>query len=375
MIDSIQNYDLPNFSKSSVNFSSDQIKAILLMNENLSITCDKTILENLNKNNGNFISNYNHFSESCEKLNYCLLELNKIYKKYDQSYKFSLDSYVSSKSSINLDKSKIYQFKPYSTSLNCDFSALNEELVFNKMQNCNIQQIVALSRGGENFFWKIIKLLSIGPLTLGNVLINPNSGKNMINRPEKNNDNNRIPPYSINDDGRLRFDPLFLRPEPHIRPDQPNQPTCGQTIPRIEEIFFEAKQTSTDVIDLGYKELQFRIKDIKNADKFYCTKEKFGRLSRSPYTGKPTVLSMRETLTGLNAEAAGYVINIDRIPEEYHDEICNLDFIIDGPGNFTHADVKNPISSKMLQTQNPSKKRDLNKQGIDIGKKTREAKK
>lgn len=74
---------------------------------------------------------------------------------------------------------------------------------------------------------------------------------------------------------------------------------------------------------------------------------------------------MDEARAAIQAEMKGIIKNISRIDKPYCKSV-DLDFKIDGPGQYTHLDVKHPVGSKILKRQGQTK--GLMDMAYDIGK-------
>jgi len=105
-----------------MNLSAYELQLFLITNDYslLNQLNEKKFLKTLNFHQPNFLLNYESSNNNIEKINWLILRLGKIYKKYSKPSK--LNYYLEP----CLDLSKIYRFKSYSITLNFNFIELRD---------------------------------------------------------------------------------------------------------------------------------------------------------------------------------------------------------------------------------------------------------
>ena len=140
-----------------------------------------------------------------------------------------------------------------------------------------------------------------------------------------------------------------------------NKPLSCRNNVKINEEQFNGNQadpmeTMSRRLSPEYTEYQQKFNSPPLSERFdtkQYDQSKFKELAKDPKAKKEVFhkTTVDEARTAIYAESEGLVNNPKRIEKP----ICNnvdLDFQIDGPGPYTHMDVKHPVGSEILLKQN-----------------------
>ena len=139
-----------------------------------------------------------------------------------------------------------------------------------------------------------------------------------------------------------------------------NKPLSCQNNAKInQEQFSKNQNKSSSSMEKRSKHLseeyrkyqqKFNYPPLKTFDTKNCDEKKFEKLAKDPKANKDIFhkTTLDETRAALHSEMEGIVDNSERIKKPLCKSI-DLDFNINGPGLYTHMDVKHPVGSKILK--------------------------
>lgn len=105
-----------------------------------------------------------------------------------------------------------------------------------------------------------------------------------------------------------------------------------------------------------YEDFQEEYSSESSSERFdtkSCSEEKFKQLATDPRSGSISRVSIDEARGAVQAEIEGKLIQ-PRRPDVEVAKRVDLDMKTEGPGPWTHADLKHPIGSEMLRKQGQS---------------------
>ena len=114
-------------------------------------------------------------------------------------------------------------------------------------------------------------------------------------------------------------------------------------------------ETMSKCLSQEYKEYQQNFNSLPLSKRFDTKKydeKKFKELAKDPKVKKEVFhkTTVDEARTAIHAEIEGLVDNVQRIEQPICKSV-DLDFKVNGPGPYTHMDVKHPVGSEILLKQ------------------------
>lgn len=102
----------------------------------------------------------------------------------------------------------------------------------------------------------------------------------------------------------------------------------------------------------NYREYQekYNSPSLERFDTQEYNRTSFKELTVNPVTGERNKASCDEAITAVYSEMEGIVLNPKRIKQPICKSV-DLDFVVSGPGKYSHMDVKHPVGSDILKKQ------------------------